>query len=463
MSQFTLQEEFEEANRELLECARYGETEDLENLIVRGADCNYADNDTGNTPLHRAAANGEVGCIKVLIKHKCRHVQNKQGNFPIHWAAQNGKIEALKLIFDSFPADEIDVLKQNSFGRSTLTEAFSSKNTECIEIVLSQPSASEDKLLHSTSTSESVPMDEDETANVGCYDEKNGISHSMYFTKGDSSSQDCVIQIRELPITRADDPFGTETNPEDDTTGLGVWPASILLSHYINTFKRDLIRGGTIVELGAGCGLPAIAAAKLCGARTIYLTDIHESTLRNACYNVHLNNNDGQPTAGVTSNRAQYILDEAAGTTCDLNVSRVNWSDVKSYPPSAADVILGSDLVYDKNILSILVPAIMKMLKLGGSFLYVAPALGNQDRAGLDALDGTLLSSGFEHVESINCPSEFYRNVLVPSSVAASGSEFDADEDVRSMVDDMNDQFVLHFYDLSAMKPHTCHHYVKTL
>lgn len=242
-----------------------------------------------------------------------------------------------------------------------------------------------------------------------------------------------------------------------------MWPASILLSHYINTLKKDLIQGSTVVELGAGCGLPAIAAAKLCGARTVYLTDIHESTLRNACYNVHLNNNNAQDTSGVTSNYVQYVSDDAAGAICDVNISRVNWLDVSSFPTYAADVVLGSDLVYDKDILSILVPAIIKMLKLGGSFLYVAPALGNQDRAGLDALDGTLLSSGFERMESINCPSEFYRNVLVPSSAAAAGSETGATEDVSSMVDDMNDQFVLHFYDLSAMKPHTCQHYVRKL
>ncbi len=43
----------EEINREILECARYGEDEDLRALLNSGGDVNYADSG-GNTALHRA-------------------------------------------------------------------------------------------------------------------------------------------------------------------------------------------------------------------------------------------------------------------------------------------------------------------------------------------------------------------------------------------------------------------------
>ena len=55
----------EELNLEVLECARYGEPEDLRNLLVAGADVNFCD-DAGNTAMHKAAANGEVECLMVL-------------------------------------------------------------------------------------------------------------------------------------------------------------------------------------------------------------------------------------------------------------------------------------------------------------------------------------------------------------------------------------------------------------
>jgi Lysine methyltransferase len=44
-------------------------------------------------------------------------------------------------------------------------------------------------------------------------------------------------------------------------TGLGIWPAAVLLSRWL-VEKQDLLRGKVVVELGAGCGLPALAAGK---------------------------------------------------------------------------------------------------------------------------------------------------------------------------------------------------------
>lgn len=205
----------EEADRETLECARYGEEDDLRSLFVsHGADANYAD-ESGTTAMHRAAANGEVGCMKILKEFGSNHTQNLQGNFPIHWAALNAQEAALQFLFQSY---DIDVLSKNSNGRSTLSEAFQTQKTEIIEICLSHPSASEENLLK-TDADTRITVDGDDA-------DKHAVVHEMDFgscvssaTGKRSRENRRILKIRELPITRADSPFGSDTAPEDDTTG----------------------------------------------------------------------------------------------------------------------------------------------------------------------------------------------------------------------------------------------------
>jgi ankyrin repeat protein len=212
----------EEMNQEVLECARYGEEEDLRALLNAGADVNFTDVG-GSSAMHKAAANGEEACLKVLHQFGAKYAKNGQGNTPAHWAAQNGKAAALKFIIQNY---EVDVLCKNDLGRSILTEAFQSKCTDCIELCLSHDSASEERLINpdgkaaapaqsadaggatETDTQMQVDSTEDEAQNA----EANAITHTMQFGEA-------RIRMRELPITRADNPFGTETAPEDDTTG----------------------------------------------------------------------------------------------------------------------------------------------------------------------------------------------------------------------------------------------------
>lgn len=259
----------EEMNQEVLECARYGEEDDLRALLNAGANVNFTDAG-GSTAMHKAAANGEEACLKVLHSFGATYSKNGTGNTPAHWAAQNAKAGALKFIIENY---EVDMLDKNDLGRSVLTEAFQSKCTDCIELCLSHESASEERLINpdgkkSSGTSESAPsaemtansnMETEGTENsISGYDEANAVTHSMQF------GADVRIRVRELPITRADNPFGTDTAPEDDTTGLSVWPASIILGQWVAQLARDGalpdMRDKMVLELGAGCGLPAIVA-----------------------------------------------------------------------------------------------------------------------------------------------------------------------------------------------------------
>jgi hypothetical protein len=262
---------FDEVHHELLECARYGEDEDLLMLIEQyQANVNHCDMN-GNTAMHKASANGHLKCLEILYNHGAKHLKNYEGNYPCHWAAQNGKTEALKFLFDHY--SDIDVLAQNKTGKSTVTEAFTSGNTDTIEVCLSHGSATEERLVPGSENKkeEEGIAEEDEgerermetSAEERKDDEeeeqsKNEVTHQMKLT----TKSDEIILIRELPITRADNPFGSEESPEDDTTGLGIWPASILLSRWITNLGEEYFKDKTVMELGAGCGLPGITAGK---------------------------------------------------------------------------------------------------------------------------------------------------------------------------------------------------------
>jgi hypothetical protein len=180
------------------------------------------------------AANGHVDCLKILKEYGAKYVANMEGNYPLHWAAQNGKSEAVKFLIEAY---DVDVLIQNSFGRSILTEAFQSQNSDVIELCLSHSSATEEKLTATNNNTRPVTTENSNSKNSNETDvqiNQDAIFHHMSFT---SQSYPNVrwkdVKIRELPITRADNPFGSNMSPEDDTTGLGIWPASIVCARWV--------------------------------------------------------------------------------------------------------------------------------------------------------------------------------------------------------------------------------------
>lgn len=65
--------------------------------------------------------------------------------------------------------------------------------------------------------------------------------------------------------------------------GLQVWRGALLLADFLLA-RPDLLRGAAVLDLGAGCGLTSVAAARA-GARTVFCTDAHEPSLRNALQN----------------------------------------------------------------------------------------------------------------------------------------------------------------------------------
>ncbi|XP_034567228.1 methyltransferase-like protein 23 isoform X2 [Notolabrus celidotus] len=116
------------------------------------------------------------------------------------------------------------------------------------------------------------------------------------------------------------------TIPEvlDPQYGMYVWPCAVVLAQYLWT-KRDELRGRTVLELGAGVGLPGVVAAK-CGAKVI------------------LSDNAQTPLCLENCRRSCE-----ANSLHDVQVLGLTWGEVS---PDLVllpqlDVILGSDVFYD--------------------------------------------------------------------------------------------------------------------
>lgn len=372
----------EEASEELHDAARYGEADTVRAILANMDVVDTADTDQ-STPLHKACANGHVDCVRWLIRYNATHAPNAAGNTPLHWAAANGHDKVVQFLLEHYK--EIDVLTQNKFGRSALTEGFASNNTEVANLLLSHDSATEEKLLLGstpTTCEDTDPMDEDYGMTP---DTLHSITHEFSFGLPPSTSSFSTLQIRELPIAHADDPFGQV--PADDTTGFGIWAASLVMAQWITSIS-DRFANTNVLELGAGCGVPGLAAAMASNAHTVIVTDLNATTVENLNYNVGLN---------------QY------GTTL-VTAAKIDWDDPSTYPSEKVDFVIGSDLIYQKSIVPYLKKVVLGVLKEGeGTFLYVAPDTG---RDGLPEFIETIKHDGFHLVSQHLAPKTFHSNPL---------------------------------------------------
>jgi len=105
--------------------------------------------------------------------------------------------------------------------------------------------------------------------------------------------------------------------------GVALWPAAIAMAHELAS-RADELRGRSMLELGAGTGLPGIVAASL-GARVVQ-TDRNELALSVSRRNVERNGS------------------RAAVATIEHRVADwTKWDDEARY-----DWILGADVIYSE-------------------------------------------------------------------------------------------------------------------
>eukprot|EP00050_Salpingoeca_kvevrii_P011696 m.17321 g.17321 ORF g.17321 m.17321 type:complete len:499 (-) comp3580_c0_seq2:130-1626(-) len=396
---------------ELLECARYGELPEMLELLDAGVPVDFQD-ESGNTALHRACANGHVEIVDALVARGARHLANATGNFPLHWAVMNKAVPVVKKLFAAYP--DIDVLATNSFGKSCLTEAFNAQEQAILTIILEHKSAKElekGSSIDAAAAAAAAPSQASPAAaaapasapaasggkksnkkkkgkggsaaasKAGDAPVVQSITHDFVF--GGSSGP--VVRCREVGSDWTGDVFGKQAS--DDTTGMHIWAASLVFGHWLVERRAD-VAGKAVCELGAGCGVPGLAAAVNCGASRVLLTDLFSHTVDNLRHNVELNK----------------------GTTkAPIEVSAVDWMKPKTWPKKRFDVLLGCDLIYDVDFAPHLVRIVTKLLAPdSGRFFYVAGA----QRDGAIAFHEQMIKAGFQCTVTSPCPDKLKRNPL---------------------------------------------------
>ena len=341
-----------EAKIEWLECARYGEVDAIRALVNRFPSLlDHVDDKSGNTALHMCAANGHVSVAKLLLSRNHAHKRNLAGNTPLHWAASNGQTLMVEYLTKQ-EKESIDVLEKNEFGRSALTEGFTSQQEDVVKALLEHDSASEEKLLSTSGGGGGNKNGTQSTGDNGDEDDNTptSIVHSLF-------DKENPLKIRELAMANADNPFADVDRPDQDTTGFSIWSASLVLAQWMKT--KSIWNDASVLELGAGCGVPGLAVAMAKPhPRHVYVTDLNPQTVDNVKHNIALNNLENLSSA-----------------------IRIDWEDKSTWPSESLDYVIGSDLIYQSSLVPLLVSVIMDLLKPGGTFFYVAPDTG---RDGLD-------------------------------------------------------------------------------
>jgi predicted nicotinamide N-methyase len=189
-----------------------------------------------------------------------------------------------------------------------------------------------------------------------------------------------AIRVRELcPLARDDGAKAFRERAKDDVTGWTVWGSAVVLSRWLLAHRDSpaVAHARHAVELGSGCGLSGIVAARhACPAlRRLALTDYNATTLGNLRFNAAANG-----------------LDD--GVAC---VAAVDWDDEASFPsppadaPGGWDLVLCSDATYRRSYARKLFVVVDALLAAGGTFVYASP----QAREGLPMLLSLLDKSGW--------------------------------------------------------------------
>jgi len=376
----------EEWAADVMYCARAGELGDLVQLLAQPRHppigSVLSDATSRTTPLHYAAANGHADCVSALLAAGARSTMNSSNNSPLHWAIANRQTAAALALLKDDPA--VDVLAQNALGKSCSTLAFETSDMALIKAVLEHASA--------------APLEQagEDDAAADADATQYGSLELGYLR--DVAEATPLLTIREVGIR----PTSLEqlAHGSLDDTGCTVWSASVVLARWLLSGATQFA-GKSVMELGAGCGLPGLAAywciQQIDKPARVCLTDLTGTSFANLEHN-----------AAATRRRGA----KRKKPMPELSVRALDWTRRETWPAdwlSSTDVLLGSDVVYDPALVGALCEACAALLRPGGVLLHVA-ASGN--RAGMDAFVPAMVDYGFSVEYEATAPAAWKRNPL---------------------------------------------------
>ncbi|KAJ6257953.1 hypothetical protein Dda_7743 [Drechslerella dactyloides] len=152
-----------------------------------------------------------------------------------------------------------------------------------------------------------------------------------------------------------------------------LWNASRICANYIQTHAAELVRGRTVLEFGAGAGLPGLLCAAL-GAAAVVLTDYPDPDLvENLEYNKsHAFSDDTPQSQSQTTQRDDVDVPEAdnvdaAAITARITCTGYRWGAEAApllalLPPNSSgyDTLILSDLLFNH----VQHPALLQSIRL---------------------------------------------------------------------------------------------------
>lgn len=192
--------------------------------------------------------------------------------------------------------------------------------------------------------------DSDAEEEIGRYLE---ITYHLVAVEAANSTPCCCICVREA--WTASQGYGTT-----------MWRGSQLTARWL-VAKQEAVKGHSVIEIGAGTGVPGLTAAVL-GAKSVILTDGSSQVLDNLTTCLQDAREDKWLRGRVRAHELDFCLTEQSLTTRLEEI----YSEERSEGVSTPEILLASECVYSSEKVRGLIRTVQLFFKLGGSFAVVS-------------------------------------------------------------------------------------------
>jgi len=127
-----------ELGQELYVAAKWGHLNKVKKLLNNGADINYINKGSHETPLHEASDEGFLPVVKYLVNHGANmEIKNDKGRTPLYQAVDEGRTDVVKFLVSK--GAKVDT-KTND-GESILHLAVTKKNLDIVKTLVEDGNA----------------------------------------------------------------------------------------------------------------------------------------------------------------------------------------------------------------------------------------------------------------------------------------------------------------------------------